>query len=109
MMIDNPTLYQIGQTHLAQGRYAAAERHFLAALAGYRAEGDLVGEGNARNGLGWVYFRQRRMIDAWAEFWQGLTCHQAADYDPGEADSLTGLGLVLYYQGHISEAMETFS
>jgi Flp pilus assembly protein TadD len=87
--------YNLGAQLFRRGEYAAAERHFRAAL-------ELKPNAQTYGGLGLVLWKQGRVDEAIASL------HAAIEADPEQPAAYDELGAILVEQGRLAEAESNY-
>jgi tetratricopeptide (TPR) repeat protein len=101
-------LVGIGDCHVKQGDYAAAEKAYRQSLEEAEATGDETGAVRGWKGLGSLYWRQGRIEEAIQTLTRARAALQRGRDIFELGDTLLSLGISYNYSGRFSEAIATY-
>lgn len=98
----------LGQVASAQGHWAVADDHFVAAATLWRALGEKLRLARTLNNYAIVLHSQQRFAEAKVLYAEALEVVKATDNAMERVNILTSLGAVLFEQGELAAAEECF-
>jgi tetratricopeptide (TPR) repeat protein len=96
----------LGRVTVHLGRTEEALAHLTRAMDGYRAAGDVAGQGRVCFDLSWVAVRQDRAADALAHSREAYRLFTAAGNRSGQGRALNNIGWCLTWVGRHEEAVD---